>query len=134
MRRNTPKRARDDRQDAIAVNLWQAEQSRCAVCWKPGAIGNGLETHHLAGRSGAERNNRANLLALCGPAGCHAELHRGRLTRGHCLTAKLEEAPEEFDKTILCRISGRAATSAQLSPEPLPQWVLGLRTKHWCRA
>lgn len=97
----------------------------CAICWARWP----LHIHHMQGGP-ARKNVRENLLRLC--SSCHDNLHNyggaACLTKGHCLTAKLEQDPAYYSPAAIAALRNRQALSYE--PERLPGWVYRARAKN----
>jgi hypothetical protein len=100
----------------------------CGICWSPWC----LHVHHLEGGP-ARKHIRENLVRLC--TQCHENLHnyggKDCLTKGHCLTAKLEQDPAFFNPSALAALRHRKALPYEC--ERLPAWVYSKRLKHGWR-
>lgn len=103
--------------------------SNCGVChagWRE--FDNWLEVHHLCAGPG-RKDVRGNFLTLCRK--CHDEYHRGKnLTPGMLLTAKREQDPEGYDKSVICELLGRKQLPDRWVPVPLPEWVYQERERN----
>lgn len=91
IRRKSPKRRQQDARDRGTLDVFALEQTRCAICGDGERIYDGLEIHHISGRSSPQRNDRRNLLRV------HATCHERCLTNptdGLDIVARFERVME----------------------------------------